>query len=121
MMLAHTIEAMVGEKPARVQCNTCRSQHAYKASEPGMRGTRQSRQGEPGTRAARAPVNKYKALLKDSDAATAKKYSPKDRYEPGDVLEHGSFGRGVATATKGENKIEVLFESGSKLLIHGWS
>jgi hypothetical protein len=114
MMLAHTIEAMVGNKPARVQCNTCKAQHAYKASEPG-------KPSGNGARGSRAPANRYKSLLKGSDSATAKKYSPKDRYEPGDVLEHGSFGRGVATATKGENKIEVLFESGSKLLVHGWS
>jgi hypothetical protein len=114
MMLAHTIEAMVGNKPARVQCNTCKAQHAYKASEPGKPSAN-------GARGSRTPANRYKSLLKGSDSAAAKKYSPKDRYEPGDVLEHLSFGRGVATATKGENKIEVLFESGSKLLVHGWS
>jgi hypothetical protein len=114
MMLAHTIEAMVGEKPVRVQCNTCRAQHAYKASEPG-------KSSGNGTRTSRAPGNRYKSLLKDSDSAPAKKYSPKDRYAPGDVLDHVSFGRGVTTAVKGENKIEVLFESGSKVLVHGWS
>ena len=26
-ILAHTVEAMVGDKPARVNCNTCKSQH----------------------------------------------------------------------------------------------
>jgi hypothetical protein len=60
-------------------------------------------------------------LLKKSDTAAAKKYSPKERYEAGDVLEHPSFGRGIATAIKGGTKIEVLFEQGSKLLIQGWS
>jgi hypothetical protein len=64
-------------------------------------------------------VNRYKALLKRSDTAGAKQYSPKDKYQTGDVLEHASFGRGITTAVKGGTKIEVLFESGSKLLIHG--
>ena len=57
--------------------------------------------------------------MKDSDASAAKNYSPKDRYQPGDVLEHPSFGRGVTTAIKDGTKIEVLFEGGSKLLVHG--
>jgi len=122
LILAHTIDAVVGNRPTRVHCNTCKSQHAYKASEPGN-AARQLRQGEPGNgaRPVRLPANRYKALLKKSDAAVAKKYSPKDRYETGDVLEHASFGRGFATAVRGGTKIEVLFETGSKLLIHGWS
>jgi hypothetical protein len=73
------------------------------------------------SRPVRAPANRYKALLKKSDMAVTKKYSPQDRYETGDVLEHASFGRGVATAVKGGTKIEVLFETGSKLLIQGRS
>ena len=70
-------------------------------------------------KAARAPVNRYKALLKKSDTGAAKQYSSKDKYQTGDVLEHASFGRGIATAVKGGTKIEVLFESGSKVLVQG--
>jgi hypothetical protein len=56
----------------------------------------------------------------NSKGTTApKNYSPKERYEEGDVLEHPTFGRGVATAVKDATKIEVLFENGSKLLVHG--
>jgi hypothetical protein len=51
--------------------------------------------------------------------SAAKTYSSKDTYEPGDVLQHPTFGFGVATAVKDGTKIEVLFESGSKVLIHG--
>jgi hypothetical protein len=73
-----------------------------------------------GSRPVPQTANRYKALLKKSDTVP-KKYSPKDKYETGDVLEHESFGRGVATAVRGGTKIEVLFETGSKLLIQGWS
>ena len=51
-------------------------------------------------KAVRAPVNRYKALLKKSDTALAKQYSSKNKYQTGDVLEHASFGRGIATALK---------------------
>jgi hypothetical protein len=68
---------------------------------------------------ARAQASKYHALLKGKDMAVAKSYSSKDRYLPGDVMEHPSFGIGVATAVKNGTKVEVLFEAGSKVLVHG--
>ena len=67
----------------------------------------------------RAQASRYHALLKGKDMAVAKSYSSKDRYLPGDVMEHPSFGIGVATAVKNGTKVEVLFEAGSKVLVHG--
>jgi len=110
MILAHTIEAMVGSKPVRVHCNTCQSQHAYKASEPGK--------ATPRAGSAARPV-RYKNLLSNSNPAEAKAYSPKDTYRAGDVLQHPMFGVGVTTAVKDVSKIEVLFEAGTKTLVHG--
>jgi len=118
MVLAHTIEAMMGDKPARVHCNTCKSQHTYKAHAPATSTrTRQSGASRE-TPSPRTRATRYQTLLKDKETVTAKAYSFKDTYAPGDVLEHPSFGRGVATAIKDGNKVEVLFESGSKVLIH---
>ena len=121
LLLAHTIEAMVGDKPARVHCNTCGSQHSYKANPPGAARKSVSRDASGG--ATRPPTrgraSKYQSLLNARGTAVAKVYSPKDRYEEGDVLEHPTFGRGVATLVKDATKIEVLFEIGSKTLVHG--
>lgn len=64
-------------------------------------------------------ASRYQSLLKAKDATLARTYSPKEKYEQGDVLDHPTFGRGVATAVKDSTKIEVLFESGSKTLVHG--
>jgi|SRR5262245_6195639 len=114
LILAHTIEAMVGDKPTRVHCNTCRSQHTYRPHAPGT-VARQPRQGD----AVKGRGSRYQSLLKAKDAAVVKPYSPTNRYEEGDVLEHPTFGRGIATAVKDGTKIEVLFEIGSKTLVHG--
>jgi len=111
MMLAHTIEALVGTRPARVHCNTCSSQHAYKASEPGKRVTKL----QPG----KPRASRYQGLLKGSNSETPKDYSPKQKYQSGDVVKHPSFGLGVTTAVKDDTKIEVLFEGGPKVLVHG--
>jgi len=114
LVLAHTIEAMVGDKPARVHCNTCKSQHSYRPNPPSA-VPRQARQGD----AIRGRASRYQSLLKAKNTAVVKAYSPKDRYEEGDVLEHPTFGRGIATAVKDGTKVEVLFESGSKTLVQG--
>ena len=110
MVLAHTIEAMVGDKPMRVHCNTCHSQHAYKASQPKTGARSQPGKGRP---------TRYKTLLEGSSTQVTKPYSPKDTYQQGDVLKHPNFGVGVTTAVKDATKIEVLFEGGLKLLVHG--
>jgi hypothetical protein len=34
-------------------------------------------------------------------------------------MQHPSFGFGVATAVKDVTKVEVLFETGPKVLVHG--
>src|SRR3954471_6262823 len=91
LILAHTIEAMVGDKPARVHCNTCKSQHTYKANKPGTSsGQARQRKSSDGVVAAQTPrvrASRYQSLLKKSTAA-AKSYSSKDRYEAGDILQH---------------------------------
>ena len=122
MMLAHTIEAMVGEKPARVHCNTCKTQHAYKAHKPGESAKKTRVREAGGTvppAAGKARATQYQKLLKGKDIAQAKRYSTKDNYTAGDVLDHPSFGVGVTTAVKDANKIEVVFEGGVKVLVQG--
>jgi hypothetical protein len=122
-ILAHTIEAIVGKKPARVHCNTCNAQHGYKAHDPraGSRSVRQTGSAEDALapRPGRTRANRYQQLLKGKDMAAARSYASKDKYSPGDVVEHPSFGFGITTAIKDGTKIEVLFETGPKVLIQG--
>src|SRR5262245_4359239 len=117
-ILAHTIEAMVGDKPARVHCNTCKAQHTYKPNAP-SKVTRQARETENTSGPPRKRVSRYEASLKGKDATLARRYSPQDNYAPGDVVDHPHFGLGVATVLKDPTKIEILFEQGPKVLVHG--
>ena len=122
IILAHTIEAMVGDKPARVHCNTCNAQHNYKPNKPGG-AAKKARLRDPAVprepRVAKARPSHYQKLLNSKDMSLAKRYSTKDSYAPGDVLQHPNFGVGVTTAIKDGTKIEVLFEGGMKMLVHG--
>lgn len=122
LILAHTIEAMVGDKPARVHCNTCKAQHSYKPFEPGESpGQVRKREagGSPVPQPGKSRASRYQTLLKGKNMAEARRYSPKDSYEPGDVVEHPTFGVGVTIAVRDGTKIEVLFDDGSKVLVHG--
>src|SRR5262245_58745507 len=112
MVLAHTIEAMVGDRPVRVHCNTCKSQHSYKPNPPSTRKVRGAAASDGSTGQPKVRLSRYQSLLKAKDSAVPKAYSPTDKYETGDILEHPTFGRGVTTAIKDATKIEVLFESG---------
>ncbi len=122
LLLTHTIETMEGTQPARVHCNTCGSQHAFKPYLPGE-APRQVKARERATESGRstptrAKASDYDTLLRNRDVAGARTYSPKMKYSVGDVLKHPTFGLGVTTALKDATKVEVLFPEGAKVLIH---
>jgi len=119
LILAHTIEAMVGDKPVRVHCNTCKTPHSYKPNKPGRPSRQTSESGVGGApERPRTRPSRHKSL-REVNMAAARNYSFQQKFEPGDTIIHPTFGVGVATALKDETKIEVLFESGTKVLVHG--
>ena len=124
LMLAHTIEAMVGDTIKRVHCNTCRAQHMYKGHAPGEGPTKEravkeqaSRKNKPGV--AMTKASDFDTYMKGRNVNMAKSYSPKEKFAVGDVVQHPTFGVGVATTLKDSTKVEILFEEGPRILIHG--
>lgn len=113
LVLAHTVEAVVGGRITRVHCNTCGGQHAYRAKAPGTSAARPraKRDSEP------KPPN-YANLLKGRDPAKARSYATTERFAVGDLINHATFGLGLVIALKDVNKIEVAFSEGPKVLLH---
>jgi hypothetical protein len=120
-MLAHTIHAIDKDKIKRVHCNTCMSQHVYRANPPGTRAPRKKKAATARKSAASKGLraSDYDKYMEGRDASAARRYSPKSSFGVGEVLEHPKFGTGVATQMKGQTKIEVLFPDGPRTLIHG--
>ena len=111
----HTIVAMVGDKIAKVACNTCGGIHNYRnaaAKKPAIK----RKTGSPSP----AKINKIEAewgdLLKDLDPATAVPYNMQMAIESGTLIQHPSFGLGRVINLIRPNKMEVHFSSGIKLL-----
>lgn len=122
LTLAHTVIAVMGGKPVKVECNTCHSVHRWR--DAGGRAPRAA----GGTRAAagggaRAPrpkeeVEGFDTLLAARHGAPTP-YSPKRLFSVDDVVDHPIFGRGFVSALRDGGKIEVTFRADVKLLVHG--
>jgi hypothetical protein len=125
LTLAHTILAMVGTKIARVRCNTCNGDHAYRSA-PGATdrpssSARASTSRAAGTSKADKPekvVISFEEQLAGKDIANAPRYSPKDTYRVDQVIQHPTFGLGLVTAVRGD-KADIAFKSETKTLVHG--
>lgn len=120
LMKWHTIVALVGGKPAKVECQGCGKQHQYRAQPPGSStGTGEKKPRASKAAAAAPPPADFGALLAGRSDGEARPYSPNERYAVGDLVRHPTFDVGVATATPGPQKVELTFRDGSKkVLLH---
>jgi hypothetical protein len=121
-LMNHTIVAMVGERVARVQCNTCNGVHNYKEAKPAKVTVARSASPKQAAapRASRkdpgaAERQEWLALRPDMQRERAKEYSMNGSYKVKDLVEHPVFGLGVVQRVVA-NKVEILFEQGKKLL-----
>ena len=130
MDLCHTIMSMTGGLPARVICRTCKSEHNFKAKkgvkEPGAVA---ASRGSPGTstrapRAAKAKVEKTVPVelewMKQMNASHSpvRNYAANEAFKSGERVSHPSFGEGVIQKLIFPNKVEILFRTDIKTLIH---
>ena len=108
LLLGHTVIAMVGPRPVKVECNTCHAVHAFHGGGGAPRPARERPR----------PVA-FDQLLAARDVAGARRYSPRETYAEGQVLDHPQFGRGFVSALRDGGKAEVTFRGGVKTLVHG--
>ena len=120
----HTIVAMVGDTIARVQCNTCDGVHKYysptsgRASAPNEKkaGEKSPAPRRTAARQALAQQEEWAAACSEADPENAADYSMSRPFKVNDLVRHPVFGLGLVKTTQKPNKMEVLFESGLKLL-----
>lgn len=135
-MRHHIVVAMEKALPVKVECRSCHKQHRYKARPPGEKAPKSSE--TPTGEVTKAPrrttkasasasptvptVNPLDALLATRASGSAgsapRSYSPSERYAPGELLSHPSFGLGAVMASPSPGKISVLFRDTTRLLLH---
>lgn len=119
----HTIVAMVGEKIARVECNTCHGTHAYHPVKvpkvPAAAKVREQKETAPRKAKAdpeAADREEWAALQPGLDPEQATPYDMDGTYRANSLLLHPVFGLGVVKALLPPRKVAVLFKDGKKLL-----
>ena len=113
MLLAHTVLAMVGKSIARVRCNTCGTDHAFRKA-PGNSAPASARSTP---RSARVVVG-FAAQIEARGAATARAYSPQATFQVDELIAHPTFGLGIVQAVR-RDKVDVAFKASERTLIHG--
>lgn len=124
MVLAHTIIAMVGEAIARVKCNTCQGEHAYRPPPTASEATAKRRRAERKTAAtdkvaAITTAADYDGLIEGRDLSAATTYNMKMSLAAEDVIKHPKFGVGLVVDVKDGNKAHVAFPEGGRILVFG--
>jgi len=113
MVLAHTVLALVGSSIARVRCNTCQADHAYRKS-PAAAAPARRPVASPGPRV----VLDFEAQVRARGAETALSYSPAGTFAVDDLISHPVFGLGIVRAVR-RDKVDVAFKAAERTLVHG--
>ncbi|MBC7692436.1 MAG: hypothetical protein H7222_11795 [Methylotenera sp.] len=124
MDLNHTIVSMKGDKLHRVQCRTCKKEHVFKApkglTEPATdkpeKKARAKKSSEP--KVDHSIGAEWEKLMASHKHLPTKPYSTKMHFALGEKISHPTFGDGIIAKHIHPNKVEVVFQTDLKVLIH---
>jgi transcription elongation factor Elf1 len=119
----HKVSVMLGPKIRRVRCTVCGTEHNYHRSQLlKLRSVRdeivQAKRRKVEESESKGLEKMYEEQMIGRDPKLAKPFSIKDKYYLEDLVNHPIFGAGLVTRIKEDGKIEVLFKSGLRLLVH---
>jgi len=117
----HVIIAVWEGAVKKVQCKSCNQEHLFRRPRAGRpaparparaAGRRSHHPPEP------SPAERWKEALAGKDPTGAKQYSMNGSFAAGDLIRHTSFGQGLVSKLVPPDKMEVMFEDGTKVLVH---
>lgn len=107
----HTILVLEEELPFKVECSVCNRQHKFRPPTVPKKAA-VKRVVDPNL----AARKEWAALRPDMNTAKATDYSMTAAYKVNALLTHSVFGLGLVQRVAGEQKVEVLFEDGRKIM-----
>ncbi|HUH04440.1 MAG TPA: hypothetical protein VML75_20735, partial [Kofleriaceae bacterium] len=114
----HTIISMYEDEVRRVQCVVCGDVHAYRKP----RGEAYDEPAPPPPRkrtlTSKPTWEDAMSQVTDKDLASCRPYSIRDSYEELDIVSHPTFDVGFVTDLLPDNKVEVTFKEGPRILVH---
>jgi hypothetical protein len=131
MDLGHRIVAMHKDRPKRVICLTCDSQHNYRAPASEKAAAARTKTGKPrATSAVRVTekakaeaerVNDWERRIAGQSMDAFTRYSIDRSFEVGELVAHKKFGEGFVAEVLDPGKVSVMFRDGARVLAHGQS
>lgn len=116
--LAHMIVAMKDNLNIhKVMCKTCKSTHSYKNKDVLNVVGKKSIPRKTRTTTFKSLSEEWSERV-SSSKISPKKYSIKECFKTNDLVDHPKFGIGFVEKCIDQNKIEVIFQSEMKILIH---
>jgi hypothetical protein len=125
--LNHIVVAMKGDRIAKVQCLTCKKEHNYRTPKglttPKAPKAKSSRAGSKksdtaDTQHSTSIEAEWEKLMHSHRELPSKPYLAKGHFGLGDKINHPSFGDGIVGKLIYPNKLEVIFKTFIKILIH---
>jgi len=118
--LDHVIVALVKAKVKKVLCKTCEKEHVYKAPK-GDKAPAKKKTAARAKKKKASPVEEWEMAMEQAKDATVKPYALDGSFGEGEKVDHSTFGQGLVIRLISPNKMEVIFEEGSKFMIRGIS
>jgi hypothetical protein len=125
-LTTHKVVAMVGSDPKQVVCDACGGRHNFRTT-PARKGTAEpapvasrhaSSQELEASRKAEAKAEELRALAREvAEAAEVKRFDPKERYRPGDIISHAEYGRGKVETVLRSSLLVRFANGGLKSLL----
>ena len=96
----------------KLQCPVCKAKHNYRDPEKvAAKAAAAAAKVQP------TPEELWKAAM-ESWNGESRAYAMNESFVAGEIIDHPSFGKGVVEVLIDNNKIQTIFENGTKLLMH---
>ena len=117
MELAHVIVSMLKDRPVKVLCKTCKTEHRYRSSAPAMSVAAILAGPKKAPKVALRVAEVWEKKMSETKGKASRPYNVKESYKQGEVIDHSKFGLGFIEEVR-VGKISVLFKDESRTLIH---
>ena len=123
MDLNHRIIAMEGDKIKRVECLTCRGHHNYRRPKSADPPKKKKATRKKKASSKKVVVPDFKKLWEEAIVGRSPEdfttYHIAEVFEVGQLIRHKKFGDGVVSELIEGGKVQVIFEPGPKVMVHG--
>jgi hypothetical protein len=125
LTLAHIIASMKSPTVVdKVVCKTCKGTHSFK--DPSSKAPKKSvnrlisQHKSPSSKSKKSSETQQALWERMMNGAKAQflDYAISTEFKSGDIIKHPSFGDGFVERSIDQNKIEVIFQAETKILLH---